>query len=76
MLTFDAIAPGCTLWLINPFKEFDPEDSDDERKNQPETYGIERRVFGHPAMVLHTARSVAGTTDIAVYLFCSPPLSS
>lgn len=55
---------GRTYWLTNPFKD-DSEDSDNPSFYDPnETVnGIERRLLGHPVMVLH---GIKGTTDVAV----------
>lgn len=75
MLTSDLIAQGRILWLTDPFKDEDSEDSDGRPYDLPETFnGIELGILGHPVMVLHT---LEGKTDVAVclvsgILFCPP----
>lgn len=64
MLTTDSITPGSIWWLIDPFKNFELEDSDDGPRYLPDLFnGIETGLLGHPVMVLH---KLDGTTDIAV----------
>ena len=66
MLSSESIRRGSILWLINPFKNLEPEDSDDEPPDLPETFnGIETGLLGHPVMVLH---KLDDTTDVAVCL--------
>ena len=66
MLTSDSITPGSIWWLTNPFKNLEPDDSDDEPPDLPDTFnGVETGLFGHPVMVLH---KLDGTTDVAVCL--------
>ena len=66
MLSSESIRRGSILWLIDPFKNLEPEDSDDESPDLPDTFnGIETGLLGHPVMVLH---KLDGTTDVAVCL--------
>ena len=66
MVASHSITPGSIWWLKDPFKNLEPEDSDDEPPDLPETFkGIEIGLLGHPVMILH---KLDGTTDVAVCL--------
>ena len=66
MLSSRLLIRGSILWLKDPFKNLELEDSDDEPLDLPDTFnGIETGLLGHPVMVLH---KLDGTTDVAVCL--------
>ena len=66
MLSSESIKKGSILWLMSPFKNLEPEDSDDELLDIPDTFnGIKTGLLGHPVMVLH---KLDGTNDVAVCL--------
>ena len=66
MLASHSITRGSIWWLLDPFKNLEPEDSDEEPPDLPETFhGIETGLLGHPVMVLH---KLDGTNNVVVCL--------